>query len=50
VEGSSWQTAFSVRVDLGEGLTARERAILMNAARHCEVHKLLSGQFVFDYE
>jgi hypothetical protein len=37
-------------VDLGEGLTRRERTILLNAARRCEVHKLLSGQFAFDYE
>ena len=44
-----WQTAFTIRVDLGEGLTRRERAILYNAARGCEVHKLLDGEMTFEY-
>lgn len=44
-----WQTAFTIRVDLGEGLTRRERTILFNAARGCEVHKLLDGEITFEY-
>jgi len=49
-EGQSWQTRFEVRVDLGEGLTRRERIILFNSARRCEVNKLLNGAMTFDYQ
>ncbi len=40
---------FVSRVDLGPGLDKRERTILFNAARRCEVHKLLSGPISFDF-
>ena len=46
---SPWQTSFVIRLDLGQGLTKRERAILLRVARHCEVHKLLAGQIRWDY-
>ena len=49
VEGRSWQTSFEIDVDLGAGLGRRERVLLFNAARHCEVHKLLGGEMSFDY-
>jgi hypothetical protein len=49
-EGLSWQTRFVVRVDLGNGLTRRERIILFNSARHCEVNKMLNGEIRFDYQ
>lgn len=48
-QGSSWETCFAVRLDLGQGLTPRERAIMLNSARYCEVHKLLTGRLRFDY-
>ena len=44
-----WQSRFAVQVDVGAGLSQRERIILFNSARHCEVHKLLSGELSFDY-
>lgn len=43
-------TLFAARVALGQGLSERERRILFNAARRCEVHKLLSGQISFEAE
>ena len=43
-------THFSTRIDLGSGLSRRERVILYNSARRCEVHKLLSGDISFDFE
>ena len=49
-EGQDWHTQFEVRIDLGEGLTRRERIILLNSARRCEVHKLLNGEITFDYQ
>jgi hypothetical protein len=49
-EERPWQTRFDVQIDLGEGLTRRERIILYNSARQCEVHKLLTGQMAFDYQ
>ena len=48
-EGKPWETLWRIQIDLPEGLTRRERAILYNAARRCEVHKLLSGQMSFQY-
>jgi len=47
--GRPWRTRFSVRIDLGQGLTRRERIILYNSARHCEVNKLLTGDLSFQY-
>ena len=49
-EGQTWQTRFEVQVDLGEGLTRRERIILFNSARRCEVNKLLNGEMTFEYQ
>ena len=37
-------------IDLGRGLTKRERTILFNSARLCEVTKLLGGEKKFEYE
>ena len=48
-KGQPWHTQFEVQVDLGEGLTRRERIILYNSARHCEVNKLLRGELEFEY-
>ncbi len=41
------RTIFSSSIDLGQGLTDRERRILFNAARRCEVHRLLRGPLEF---
>jgi len=35
-------------IHIGERLTKREQTILLNSARHCEVHKLLSGKIEFE--
>ncbi len=45
-----WQTSFVIRLDLGQGLTRRERAILFNSSRRCEVNKLLTGEMRFGYD
>jgi len=47
--GRSWSTRFDIRIDLGKNLTPRERTILFNSARGCEVSKLLSGENSFTY-
>jgi sulfur carrier protein ThiS len=49
VEGAAWQTDFVVDIDLGPGLGRRDRIILFNSARRCEVHKLISGEIAFEY-
>jgi hypothetical protein len=49
VQGESWHTTFEVQIDPGEGLNKRERTILFNSARRCEVHKLLAGEIRFTY-
>ena len=48
--GRSWSTCSDIRIDLGKKLTPRERTILFNSARGCEVSKLLSGENKFKYE
>jgi len=48
--GKSWSTRFGIRIDLGNKLSPRERTILFNSARGCEVSKLLSGENRFNYE
>jgi uncharacterized OsmC-like protein len=50
VEGSPWRTSFDVQIDLGTGLTKRERVLLFNSARRCEVYKLLTGELHFEYK
>lgn len=48
--GKVWSTNFHVQLDLGGGLTRREKKILFNSAKWCEVSKLLSGEKQFEYE
>ncbi|MCL7451925.1 MAG: OsmC family protein [Anaerolineae bacterium] len=45
--GRETRTRFVSHLDIGEGLTAREQRILYNAARTCEVHKMLRGEIEF---
>ena len=46
--GRETSTQFVSSLDLGEGLSTRERAILYNSARNCEVHKMLRGKIEFE--
>jgi hypothetical protein len=46
--GASTTTRFSSTLDLGDGLSPREQRILFNAARQCEVHKMLRGEVTFE--
>jgi len=48
--GPTWRTHFLIQIDLGNGLTQRERTILYNSARRCEVYQLLTGEVTFTYE
>ena len=50
LEGKSWTTDFTVQIDLGSGFTQREKKILFNSARLCEIKKILSGECTFDFE
>lgn len=47
-EGLTAHSHFTSHLDLGEGLTPREQRILFNAARQCEVHKMLLGSVTFE--
>jgi uncharacterized OsmC-like protein len=46
--GRNTSTRFTTHLRLGEGLTSREVRILYNAARTCEVHKMLRGEIAFE--
>lgn len=41
--GHATHTAFSSRVQVEGNLTEREKRILLNSARQCDVHKILEG-------
>ena len=45
--GRRTRSRFVSHLDLGQGLTSREMRILYNAARTCEVHKMLRGEIEF---
>ena len=49
VNGTSPSTRFTINIDVGNGLTQRERAILFNSARNCEVGKILTGPIDIEY-
>jgi len=40
---------FNIGIDVGEGLTRREKTILLNVARSCEVSKILTGKMNYAY-
>jgi uncharacterized OsmC-like protein len=46
--GRQTTTRLVTHLDIGQGLSTRERAILYNSARHCEVHKMLNGEIEFE--
>ena len=46
--GTSPSTRFKIRIDVGDGLTQRERAILFNSARNCEMGKIIDGEVDID--
>jgi uncharacterized OsmC-like protein len=50
VVNDEWKTQFSIKIDLGKGLSKREQVLLYNAARTCEVGRMISGVIEFDYK
>jgi hypothetical protein len=42
-------TSFGIEISLDGDLTQREKILLFNSARKCEVSKMLSGDFNFSY-
>jgi uncharacterized OsmC-like protein len=48
LDGPTARSHFSSRLELPEGLSPREQRILFNAARQCEVHKMLRGEVTFE--
>jgi len=42
--GDRTQTNLCSRIEITGDLSERERIILLNSARHCDVHKILRGQ------
>jgi uncharacterized OsmC-like protein len=50
ITNGKWHSTFEIQVDLGNGLTNRERILLFNAARSCEVHQMLKGEKTFNFQ
>jgi len=47
--GNAPKAHFDVVIEVGSGLSIRERTILFNSARRCEVAKILSGKIDMAY-
>jgi hypothetical protein len=47
--GSTPGAHFDVIIDVGPSLSIRERTILFNSARRCEVSKILTGKIDMAY-
>jgi uncharacterized OsmC-like protein len=47
---NEWKTQFSIKIDLGKGLSKREQVLLYNAARTCEVGRMMNGSIQFEYQ
>jgi uncharacterized OsmC-like protein len=48
VPGSGTDTKFNSRIEIDGQLDQRERTILLNSARTCDVHKILGGRISFE--
>lgn len=48
VPGAGTRAAFANRIEIDGRLDERERTILLNSARHCDVHKILEGRISFE--
>ncbi len=48
VPGTGTRAGFASRIEIDGRLDERERTILLNSARHCDVHKILEGQVSFE--
>jgi uncharacterized OsmC-like protein len=48
--GDRTQTRLTSRIAIVGDLSERERIILLNSARHCDVHKILRGQVALQDE
>ena len=49
VVNDEWKTQFSIQIDLGKELSKREQVLLYNAARTCEVGRMVNGKISFEY-
>jgi uncharacterized OsmC-like protein len=45
-----FQTRFEIEIDLDGDFDQREKVILFNSARKCDVSKLLAGEIKFQYQ
>lgn len=44
------QSVYSVEIELPAKLDDREKILLFNSARNCDVTKILKGEFQFQYQ
>ena len=49
IKTNPFTSSYQIIINVGEELTSREQAILLNSAKSCLVHKILSGGSSFTY-
>ena len=50
IKTNPFTSSYQIIINVGSELTSREQAILLNSAKSCHVHKILSGASSFKYE
>jgi len=49
IKTNPFASVYQITINVGAELTSRERTILLNSAKSCHVHKILSGGSSFNY-
>ena len=49
VKTNPFASSYQIVINVGSELTSREQMILLNSAKSCHVHKILSGGSSFEY-
>ena len=45
-----FKSSYIIQLDFGSALSKKERTILLRAAEHCHVHKILESEATFDFQ
>lgn len=45
-----FKSSYIIQLDFGSALSKKERTILLRAAGHCHVHKILESEATFDFQ
>jgi uncharacterized OsmC-like protein len=49
IKTNPFASSYQITINVGSELTRREQTILLNSAKFCHVHKIISGESSFNY-